>query len=55
MDSIEIVAFAEKIKTQYDEIDFTGWLTNMELDEIINLSMNDIVNFVSDALYLEKN
>lgn len=56
MDSIEIVAFAEKVKAEYGaDIDFTGWLSNLNLEEIISLSLNDIVNFISDALYLEKN
>jgi acyl carrier protein len=55
MDSIEIVAFSEKVKTKYgDDVDFIGWLTSLELDELINLSLNDIVNLISEELYSKK-
>lgn len=50
MDSIEIVSFAEKVKDKYGEqVDFTGWLSNMGMDELINLSFGHIVNFIADA------
>lgn len=51
MDSIEIVAFAEKVKNYYGKnIDFTGWLSGLDLDELINLSLATIVIFISNAL-----
>ena len=47
MDSIEIVSFSDHIKTHFGEdIDFIPWLTNMELEEIINLKLKDIIDFV---------
>ena len=47
MDSIEIVAFSEKIKAHFgDKIDFTGWLSNMDIDELIALKLGMIVNFI---------
>lgn len=47
MDSIEIVAFSEKVKNYFgEEIDFTGWLSNLDLDQLINLKMEDIVHFI---------
>ncbi|HMI04505.1 MAG TPA: hypothetical protein VK541_18590 [Pedobacter sp.] len=50
MDSIEIVSFSEKIKAHYgDQIDFTGWLSNMDLDQLINLNLGMIVNYIDDA------
>jgi len=50
MDSIEIVAFAEKVKAKYgDGLDFAGWLSTMTLDELINLKIEDIINFIVDA------
>jgi Phosphopantetheine attachment site. len=50
MDSIEIVSFAEKVKAKYGEgIDFAGWLSSMSIDELIALSIGDIVNFIADA------
>lgn len=50
MDSIEIVAFSEKIKAHFgDKIDFTGWLSNMDIDELIGLKLGMIVNFIEEC------
>jgi acyl carrier protein len=55
MDSIEIVAFAEKVKIHYGkDIDFTKWISSLDLDELIALSLNSIVDFVAEALYNNK-
>ena len=52
MDSIEIVAFAEKVKAEYGStIDFTSWLASMELEDLIKLSLNDIVDFIVKGLH----
>ncbi|WP_342083725.1 acyl carrier protein [Dyadobacter sp. OTU695] len=50
MDSIEIVAFSEKVKNHFgSNIDFTGWLSNMDLDEIIQLKLENIVNYIQEC------
>ncbi|MDL2144727.1 MULTISPECIES: acyl carrier protein [Flavobacterium] len=50
MDSIEIVSFSEKIKAHFgDQIDFTGWLSAMDLDELINLDLNKIINYIYEC------
>ncbi len=50
MDSIEIVSFAEKVKSTYGEgIDFNGWLSEMEMEQLINLSIKDVVNYIVNA------
>lgn len=50
MDSIEIVSFSEKIKAHFgDQIDFTGWLSSMDLDELINLDLNMIINYIHEC------
>lgn len=50
MDSIEIVAFSEKIKAHFgDQIDFTGWLSSMDLDELINLDLRMIINYIHEC------
>lgn len=47
MDSIEIVSFSEKVKAHFGEnIDFTGWLSGMDLDQLINLKLDDIINYI---------
>jgi acyl carrier protein len=50
MDSIEIVAFSEKVKNHYgSNIDFTGWLSNMDLDEIIRLKLENIISYIQEC------
>ncbi len=50
MDSIEIVAFSEKVKHHFgSNIDFTGWLSNMDLDEIIQLKLENIINYIQEC------
>ncbi|MBO9611729.1 MAG: acyl carrier protein [Dyadobacter sp.] len=50
MDSIEIVAFSEKVKNHFGpNIDFTGWLSNMDLDEIIQLKLENIINYIQEC------
>jgi len=50
MDSIEIVSFSEKIKAHFgDQIDFTGWLSSMDLDELINLDLLMIINYIYEC------
>jgi acyl carrier protein len=47
MDSIEIVSFSERVKAHFGEnIDFTGWLSSMDLDQLINLKLDDIINYI---------
>ncbi|AZA84418.1 acyl carrier protein [Chryseobacterium lactis] len=50
MDSIEIVSFSEKIKAHFgDQIDFTGWLSSMDLDHLINLDLSMIINYIYEC------
>ena len=50
MDSIEIVAFSEKVKNHFgSNIDFTGWLSTMDLDEIIQLTLENIINYIQEC------
>lgn len=51
MESIEFVAMAEDLRARYGEkVDFAAWLAELEIDEIIALSVGDVVDFVSRAL-----
>ncbi len=51
MESIEVVTFAEKVKEYYgDKVDFVGWLSNMELDQIIKLKVGQVVDYIHSCL-----
>lgn len=55
MDSIEIVSFAEKVKSKYgDKIDFIGWLSGMNMMDLYNLSLGQVVDFIADASHSDK-
>ena len=50
LESIEFVALSEKLLDTYGEnVDFVGWLAEMELDDIIALRVGQLVEFVTSA------
>jgi acyl carrier protein len=50
VESIEFVALAERLLDRYGErVDFVGWLAEMELDDIIGLTVGDLVGFIEAA------
>lgn len=51
LESMEIVQLAEELLTQYGErVDFVGWFGDMELDQIIDLSIEQLVTFIVRCL-----
>jgi acyl carrier protein len=45
--SIEVVMLAEKLHERYGEdLDFIGWISEMELDEIMSLRVGQLVEFI---------
>ena len=45
LESIEFVALAEKLQQHYG-IDFVSWISTKELDEIIKLTVGELVEFI---------
>lgn len=51
MESIEIVELSEKIKKHFGEaVEFNKHLAKLSLDELVNLSIKDIVNYIEECL-----
>ena len=51
LESIEFVALAEEVPLRYGErVDFVGWLSAKELDEIIGLRVGHLVEFITRCL-----
>lgn len=51
LESLEFVALAERLRTYFGaQIDFVEWLATLELDEIIALTVGDVVAFVAATL-----
>jgi acyl carrier protein len=50
LESIEFVALAEKLQAAYgDTVDFVGWLSGKDLDEIIGLTVGQVVEFIVEC------
>ncbi len=45
LESIEFVALAEKLQQHYG-VDFVAWISNKELDQIIALTVGELVEFI---------
>ena len=51
LESIELVALAEKLQARYGQaVDFTGWLAEKELGDIIGLRVGQVVEFIAACL-----
>jgi acyl carrier protein len=51
LESIEFVALAEKLREHYGErVDFAGWLATMQLDQILELSVGELVAFIERSV-----
>jgi acyl carrier protein len=47
LESLEFVAMAERLEAHYgDDVDFVAWIATMDLDEIIALTVGDLVAFI---------
>jgi acyl carrier protein len=48
MESIELVALSEKLQERYGAtIDFPTWLSSMDLDAIIGLTVGQLVDYIA--------
>jgi acyl carrier protein len=51
LESIEFVALAERLEETYGErVDFVTWIGDMELEEIMALSVGQLVEFIVTCL-----
>jgi acyl carrier protein len=51
LESIEFVALAEQLKERFGRsVDFAGWLAGMELNQIIELKVGELVEFIVGCL-----
>lgn len=50
LESIEFVALAEKLQEHYGAgVDFVGWIATKELDQIIALTVGELVEFIASC------
>ncbi len=54
LESIEFVALAEKLQEHYGKrVDFVGWLSGKDINEIIQLTVGDLTEFIVSCLSSE--
>jgi acyl carrier protein len=50
LESIEFVALAEKLQQRFgNQVDFVGWISKKELDQIIALTVGELVEFIGSC------
>ena len=50
LESIEFVALAEKLQHRFGaSVDFVGWISTKELDQIIALTVGEMVEFIASC------
>jgi acyl carrier protein len=50
LESIEFVALAEKLQNHYGaDVDFVGWISKKELDQIIALTVGELVELIGSC------
>jgi acyl carrier protein len=47
--SIQFVALAELVQEQWPEVDFVGWLTGKQIEEVMALRVGDVASFIAHA------
>jgi acyl carrier protein len=54
LESIEFVALAEKLQEHYGKrVDFVGWLSGKDINEIIQMTVGDLAEFIVTCLSSE--
>jgi acyl carrier protein len=50
LESIEFVALAEKLQQRFgNSVDFVGWISKKELDQLIALTVGELVEFIASC------
>lgn len=51
LESLEFVALAERLQQEYgSQVDFVGWLSSQDLDQIVGMKVGDLVDFIDRSL-----
>lgn len=50
IESTELLEISEKLMETYENVDFVAWLSDMDLEDIVEISLRDFVNFIVSSL-----
>jgi acyl carrier protein len=49
IESIEFIALGEMLQERYSRVDFAEWIATMEVDDIIELSVGQLVEYIGSC------
>jgi acyl carrier protein len=50
LESLELVDLSERMGGSFPDVDFVSWLSNLELDTLMQLSVGHVVDFIRGQL-----
>jgi acyl carrier protein len=50
LESLELVDLAERMRKRFPGLDLASWLSNLELDALMRLTVGDLVDFLAARL-----
>lgn len=46
LESMEMMEIAERLMETYEQVDFVGWFSDMELEDLVAITVGDVVDFI---------
>ena len=50
LESMEVMEIAERLIETYPDVDFVTWFSGMELEELVEITLGDVVAFIVRSL-----
>jgi acyl carrier protein len=50
LESMEVMEIAERLIETYPDVDFVTWFSGMELEELVEITLGDVVTFIVRSL-----
>ena len=50
LESMEVMEIAERLIETYPDVDFVTWFSAMELEELVEITLGDVVSFIVRSL-----
>src|SRR5947207_4481739 len=50
LESMEVMEIAERLMETYESVDFVTWFSGMELEDLVELTLGDVVSFIVRSL-----
>jgi acyl carrier protein len=50
LESMEVMEIAERLIETYPAVDFVTWFSAMELEELVEITLGDVVSFIVRSL-----